>query len=148
MLFMFPLPDDDLTTLFEVFERLDPAHARKFDWSLLPVSVVQVRDPKAVIYLRALFPDRLEDGSGKDGLDPDDVLIPDHERHECERLLREACPTAHRWFKLVSVAFVSSASFEAFRAAYHHLLGQEKPCAEMPWIIPVQVCTSEYCSTL
>jgi hypothetical protein len=147
MLFMFPLPDDDLTTLFEVFERLDPSHARKFDWSLLPVSVVQLRDPKAVIYLRAIFPDRLDDGSGKDGLDPDDVLIPDHERQECERLLREACPTPHRWFKVVSVAFASRASFEAFRATYHHVLGGEKPCAETPWIMPVSSLPNGTCQT-
>ena len=61
--------------------------------------IVKVTDPTALIYLRLAI-----DGTRVPMLGDDELLIATEDRPECERLLRENCPSKVEWTSLVHLA--------------------------------------------
>ena len=123
---LYPFPDDDLDSLWQIMDRLPVEMSSDLDWAAPRAFVVTVAKPKVAVYLRMAFENDRLDGLALDGLpllSQDEVLISLDDRAECERMLAENCPSTVRWSALVRISVLSDEAHRAFGAAYTAITG-------------------------
>jgi hypothetical protein len=121
--FLYPTPDG-AKTMLAIEDRLQiDGEEPPFEWDPVGASVVRVESDVAAIYLRANFEYRPVDIHGGPLLEPNEIWVDDGDRDECERVLRENCPSSATWFDLFEVSFATDDEHREFAAAYTQITG-------------------------
>ena len=118
-------------------ERLIALAAGKADdaeinWRRLGGAVVRISDDAARVYIcLALEAARPVYEDGRALLEPDEVIIADQHRDECNRLLQEVCPSKVEWLDLVYLATDSEAFGAAFIEVHAEQTGLADPATSL-----------------
>ena len=126
--FLYPVPDGSQTMI--AVENSLQTHVLL--WRRVGASVIAVGNTTTAIYLRAVFEYRPADIHGDSLLEPHEVWIEDEDRPECERLLRENCPSSAAWFDLIEVSFGTDDEHREFAVAYTQITGLPNAFAPAP----------------
>lgn len=125
----FPFPEDDETTLEQIMVQMVVGDIAVEALNSSAAYVVRIEQWTTLFYLKsAEVVHGLEDDNGTSILDEKEAVVLAKDREECERLLREQCPSDVRWFKLVHVLAKTDGDMAAFRAAYERLALRTNEC--------------------
>lgn len=115
----FPFPEGDETILEQIMVQMVVGDIAVEALDSGAAYVVRIEQWTSLFYLKAAeVVDDLEDDNGTSILHEKEAVVLAKDREECERLLREHCPSDVRWFKLVHVIAKTNGDMAAFRAAY------------------------------
>ena len=103
-----------------------------FDWEPMAGAVVKVSTLSTAVYLRTCFPHRPANIDGDPILRPDEIWVPEQDRAEAERMIRDECSSPHEWFDVSKLGFDTEDEHRRFGAAYTQLTGLENACSPEP----------------
>ncbi len=119
----------------QIMKRLPQHDETNIVWDRLHYYVLRVSDPTSWLYLRLTYDyarPQLDDGWQL--LEPDELLILEKDRADCERRLADECPCEVTWTALARIYMISDAVHREFGAAYTAATGwpSEAPPAVAP----------------
>jgi hypothetical protein len=132
------LPENDAwRTMAQIFTEMPHGMSRRMETQIEPFWCVKIADEDAAFYARMRYhevPFDLSDPDAESPLEPGEIIVPQAERPEVERMLREESRSAATWQRIVSLTAPEEVC-RAFQVAHEQVVARKAALDELERLV-------------